>query len=139
MANALPNAESATDHCAHCGAELASELSDDSGRRFCCAGCLTVYAAIHAAGLEAFYADREISAVRARPVRPSGRRFAEFDDPALATRFDVHPDGSCSIELSLEGVHCAACVWLVESLPRVVAGVQESRLDFGRATASVRW
>ncbi len=139
MARALPNAESATDHCAHCGAELSSEVLDDSGRRFCCAGCRTVYAAIHAAGLEAFYADREISAVRARPARPSGRRFAEFDDPALATRFDVHPDGSCSIELSLEGVHCAACVWLVESLPRVVAGVQESRLDFGRATASVRW
>jgi len=125
--------------CAHCGAELGAQIVDGSGQRFCCAGCRTVYSAIRAAGLEAFYADREISAVRARPARPSGRRFAEFDEPALATRFEAHSDGTCSSELSLEGIHCAACVWLVESLPRVVGGVHESRLDFGRSTASVRW
>jgi len=139
MTNALRSSPPTPASCAHCGAELAAEVGEDAGLRFCCAGCRTVYGAIHAAGLEAFYADRELSAVRARPARPSGRRFAEFDDPALAPRFDAHPDGTTSVELSVEGVHCAACVWLIESLPRVVPGVRESRLDFGRSAASVRW
>ncbi len=31
-----------------------------------------------------------------------------------------------AVELYLEGVHCAACVWLVEKLPEVVPGVIES-------------
>ena len=87
MTSALQKpAQSPSEQCAHCGAELGSPFVDEAGLRFCCAGCRTVHTAIHAAGLEAFYADREISAVRPRPARPSGRRFAEFDDPTLAAR-----------------------------------------------------
>jgi cation transport ATPase len=41
--------------------------------------------------------------------------------------------------LYLEGVHCAACVWLVEKLPEVVPGVIESRLDMRRSLVRVRW
>ena len=42
-------------------------------------------------------------------------------------------------ELYLEGVHCSACVWLLEKLPRVVPGVLEARLDLGRAILRVTW
>ncbi|MCA9287456.1 MAG: cation-translocating P-type ATPase, partial [Phycisphaerales bacterium] len=38
-----------------------------------------------------------------------------------------------------EGVHCAACLWLVERLPRVVDGVRSARLDFRRAVAEIVW
>src|SRR3970282_1809519 len=38
----------------------------------------------------------------------------------------------------LEGVHCAACVWLVERLPGLVPGVLEGRLDLPRSRALVR-
>jgi Cu2+-exporting ATPase len=126
--------------CGHCGLPLpeAGALERD-GLRFCCSGCSTVYAAIQGAGLGAFYEGRAVEAGGAVPARPSGRRFAELDDPELARTFVGHPDGTLTTELQLEGVHCAACVWLVESLPRVAPGVRESRLDFGRATATIRW
>jgi Cu2+-exporting ATPase len=107
-------------------------------KRFCCSGCSTVYAAIQSAGLGAFYDDRELG-TNAVPARPSGRRFVELDDPEYARTFEQHPDGTLAVELQLEGVHCAACVWLVESLPRVASGVREARLDFGRGAAYVRW
>lgn len=77
--------------------------------------------------------------IEGRPARPERRRFAELDDPTLSPRFEAHADGCLSTELRLEGVHCAACVWLVENLPRVVDGVREARLDFGRQSAWVRW
>ncbi|HEX6764500.1 MAG TPA: heavy metal translocating P-type ATPase metal-binding domain-containing protein, partial [Polyangiaceae bacterium] len=132
--------EAAPDACAHCGLALPSvAVIDDDGTRFCCGGCSAVYAAIRAAGLGAFYEDRELSRSGIRPARPSGRRFAELDDPELGRAFERHADGSLGAELALEGVHCAACVWLVESLPRVAPGVLEARLDFGRARASVRF
>ncbi len=41
--------------------------------------------------------------------------------------------------LYLEGVHCAACVWLVEKLPAVLRGVDEVRLNIGTGVAEVSW
>jgi P-type Cu2+ transporter len=124
--------------CAHCATPLTDTARvEHDGQSFCCSGCRAVYGAIQTAGLGAFYTDRELTA--AAPARPSGRRFAELDDLALANVFEAHADGTLATELMLEGVHCAACVWLVESLPRVVSGVREARLDFGRSTVMVRW
>ncbi len=37
----------------------------------------------------------------------------------------------------LEGVHCAACVWLVERLPLAAPGVVEARLDIRRASVQI--
>jgi Cu2+-exporting ATPase len=136
----VPRLDAAAERCAHCGLSLPERGAIDSeGKRFCCNGCSAVYAAIQGAGLGAFYDGRALEGRDGVPARPSGRRFAELDDPELARTFEHHPDGSVSAVLQLEGVHCAACVWLVESLPRVVAGVREARLDFGRATATIRW
>ncbi len=41
--------------------------------------------------------------------------------------------------LYLEGVHCSACVWLVERLPRLLPGVVEVRLDLPRSQALIVW
>jgi Cu2+-exporting ATPase len=39
----------------------------------------------------------------------------------------------------LEGVHCSACVWLLEKLPSLLPGIVEARLDLRRATLAVTW
>lgn len=44
-----------------------------------------------------------------------------------------------TVDLRLEGVTCAACVWLVEKLPEVLPGVMEARLSLGRSTVRVTW
>ena len=38
--------------------------------------------------------------------------------------------GLSQVELYLEGVHCAACVWLIERLPTILEGVVEVRLGY---------
>ena len=42
-------------------------------------------------------------------------------------------------ELSLEGVHCAACVWLLERLPRMRDGAIEARVDLRRRRLTLIW
>jgi Cu2+-exporting ATPase len=130
----------AAGRCAHCGAPLPPNavLSTD-GHGFCCSGCSTVFAAIQSAGLGAFYDHREADLGAALPARPTGSRFSDLDDSAFTDALRSHPDGTRSTELALEGLHCAACVWLVESLPRVVPGVLDARLDFARSLLTVRW
>jgi Cu2+-exporting ATPase len=123
--------------CAHCGAKV-----PPSRATYCCAGCEAVAAILRAQGLDATYYDvlERTRAADAPPVpaHPTDRTYAELDEPAFAAQH-VKPaaPGLARVELYLEDVHCAACVWLVERLPRVLAGVVESRLDLGRQIATV--
>ncbi|MCU0225576.1 MAG: heavy metal translocating P-type ATPase [Acidobacteria bacterium] len=142
-AAAAPGAACATDlsGCAHCGLPVAPALVEaDAERQFCCAGCRTVWSVIHEHGLDRYYGLRDDSGARARPARVLGRSYAAFDDPAFLERYARPvPGGLYAIELYLEGVHCAACVWLVERVPRVVPGAVEVRLDIGRSRALATW
>jgi len=71
-------------------------------------------------------------------ISPS--RFSDFDDPAFARLYiQSESDGLARLELRLEGLHCAACIWLLERLPRVLAGVVEARVDIGKHLIDVRF
>jgi len=125
--------------CAHCGLPVPSAADGDAAaRRFCCEGCRAVWAILHEHGLERYYALREGAAPA--PAAPADRLYAELDDAAFQARTcRPEPGGHVSTELYLEGVHCGACVWLVEKLPGLVPGVAETRLDLPRSQVRVVW
>jgi Cu2+-exporting ATPase len=109
------------------------------GHAFCCSGCSAAFAVIHGCGLDRCYALRDSAT---SPVRTSGRAYAEFDDPAFEALYVRTLAGDRPLkttELMLQGLHCAACVWLVERVPSIVEGVAEARLDYRRATLRVTW
>ncbi len=123
--------------CTHCGLTVPAGLVEDVERSFCCEGCRTAYAIPNAHGLGSYYRfnDRRELAVRA-----TGRSYEEFDHPAFHDRYVRHVEGGrARVELYLEGVHCASCVWLVERLPLVVDGVARAELDVRRSLAVVEW
>jgi P-type Cu2+ transporter len=127
--------------CAHCARPVPeAELEPGADSQFCCSGCRAVYAIIREHGLDRYYELRASADGSAPPPKPSDRSYAELDDAGFLSRScRATADGLLSTELYLEGVHCGACVWLVEKLPRLVPGVAESRLDLPRAQAIVRW
>jgi P-type Cu2+ transporter len=133
---------SKTDYaCSHCGLPVPRGLIQPGEElRFCCRGCSTVYQVIHGCGLARFYRLRDASPGEPQPARTTNRAYSEFDDEVFRNLYyRTLPDGSLAVEFYLEGVHCAACVWLVEKLPQVQPGVIESRLDMRRAIVEVRW
>jgi P-type Cu2+ transporter len=127
--------------CAHCSLVVHKELIDDSqSQQFCCAGCRTVYKLIHSSGLDRYYNLRKQLAAQSQASLSTGERYEELDDPTyqgIYTR--AAGTGGMETELLLEGVHCGACVWLVERLGRVVPGVLECRLNLRQGTARVVW
>ena len=127
--------------CAHCGLPVPGGLVDPAAeRQFCCNGCRTVYEMIHGCGLDRFYRLRAEVDVKASPARTTPRKYDDFDSPVFHGLYcQAGPDGEQAVELYLEGVHCAACVWLVEKLPHVLPGVLEARLDLRRSLVRVRW
>ncbi len=127
--------------CTHCSLPVPAGLVEHGAeQQFCCGACRIAYAAIRECGLDAYYDLRRRLEADATPASASGHRFAEFDDEVFAERHvRTMPDGLRTCELYVEGVHCAACVWLVERLSRVVPGVVGARLDLGRSLVSLVW
>lgn len=136
-----PPLSSGAASCAHCGLGVPRGLvRPDLDEQFCCHGCEAAFRTIHSCGLGEYYRLRAASTDERRRPEEAEHAFSEFDDPAFAAIYvRAEADGENRVELLLEGVHCAACVWLVERLPTVVPGVIEARLNLRRRVVEVRW
>jgi P-type Cu2+ transporter len=138
---AAPEGGRARVSCAHCALPVPAGLvRSGEGRQFCCEACRTVFEALHGCGLERYYELRDRQGASGRRARFTGRGFEEFDDDGFLALYSRElGEGVRSAELFLEGVHCVACVWLVEKLPELVPGVLEARLDLGRSLVRLVW
>lgn len=138
---APPIASHGPHSCAHCGLPVPPGLLDRARHlQFCCHGCETAYSVIHGCGLDAYYRLRKSSEASAAPARGTGGRYAEFDDPAFRKMYcSPASQGLLTTELVLEGIHCSACVWLLERLPSVLPGVVDARLDIRRSLIRITW
>ena len=130
--------------CFHCGASNPQSshwcaVVDGAERRFCCAGCLGIAQAIRAAGLDRFYRCRD-SADREPVKAESEEALASSADSAEAAGLVIHLDGDLrETSLLLEGIHCGACVWLVESYLARQPGVAHVSVNLATRRARVRW
>lgn len=124
--------------CNHCGLPVPTALLRAEAPSYCCAGCETVHEAIVAGGLEKYYEIRNITSTS--QATPSGRSYDDLDDPSFLQGFarDLG-NNRRSIDLYLDGVSCAACVWLVEKAGRLVASDVDIRLDVSSGVAELQW
>lgn len=127
--------------CAHCSLPVPAALLDNGAeRQFCCTACRTVFDALKECNLDAYYRMRDRTTQELEPARVTGKSYRECDDPAYyALHVHAIADGTLRTTFVLEGVHCAACAWLVEKIPQLLPGVRESVLDLGKAQATVTW
>jgi len=131
------------ERCFHCGLPIAAgarETATVAGaeRAFCCTGCKSVCLAIHAAGLEGFYRRTPEGVLLGPPPEPP-KDLALFDLDAVQEEFtDIALDDR-EINLLVEGIHCAACVWLIERGLQSLPGVEEARVNLTGRRLRVRW
>ena len=130
--------------CAHCGLPVPGALRA-SDPPFCCSSCRTVYGILQKSGLDATYYRLKTSAPVSGRLRPPlngtpESLLQELDSPDFLEQHAAPLDGGrFRTELYLDGVHCAACVWLVERLPQHVEGVHSARLNLARGRLSITW
>lgn len=127
--------------CTHCGLKVPPHMiRPKDEHQFCCSGCRQVYSILSKCGLEQYYNLREIEGPEPQAAKVSGRGFEDFDDPAFVDKYvKKRSTSNHNVMLYLEGIHCAACVWLVENLQRTHPGLLSIRLDLPRAQALVDW
>jgi P-type Cu2+ transporter len=135
---AAPVAHALGAGCKHCGSPIPG---DGTGRgAFCCAGCETVYGLLTEGGLTKYYdlargavlpvtgSDRERSHAWLEPV------LEKAEAQAAATSSPV-----CQTDLDVQGIHCAACVWLMNELFRRHQGGAAFTINPALGKARIAW
>ena len=124
-------------YCFHCGTPCRVDAFTKEDRAFCCAGCLTVFELLSENGLTDFYSLDQQAGVRIQKLH-SADRFSFLDEPSVRERIvDFSDAQSTRVTFRLPAIHCIACVWLLENLFRVRAGIGQTRVDFLRKEASI--
>ncbi|WP_374581329.1 heavy metal translocating P-type ATPase [Pseudoduganella sp.] len=136
--------------CFHCGQPVAASANwhvdiDGVQRAMCCPGCAAVAQTIVDIGQSSYY--RERSGYAAGPGAASGAAApasaAGLVPAALALPEDdpnIIDDGDArETTLLVEGIRCAACVWLIEHRLRQVDGVQQASLNVATEKLFIRW
>ncbi len=113
-------------------------LIDGRLQPMCCPGCAAVASSIVASGLEGFYRQRTSFSTHGAEAGLLPDNLPLYDS---AEQVAAAADGAACAEASftIEGLRCAACVWLIERRLARVPGVQAVELNVSRERVLVRW
>jgi Cu2+-exporting ATPase len=116
--------------CAHC----AQPLVNDAFAPFCCRGCRGVHAILSKAGLTRYYDLR-----RGPGLPPADLESRRIDHKWLELlEAERSGDGGVHrVELDIQGIHCAACVWLIEELFRRHGGARAGLMSINPALGRI--
>lgn len=140
----------ADDVCYHCGLMVpldkhySLEINGET-HQFCCPGCKAVTQLICSSGMESYY-----------QYRTSPGQFPDFEGDHLADDLLAElklynddllqqdfinrlADDSCEVILSIEGITCAACVWLLDKQMSNIPGVTHVKVNLTTHRALIRW
>ena len=131
--------------CYHCGLPAEADspyhatiLGKD--RVMCCPGCQAVAEAIVDNGLEDYYQFRTEPAARGdTEFQATLGKLAMYDDPSLQEDFVIDEGNNKQIQLTVEGITCAACGWLIEKQLARVNGINQVSVNVSERRAAVTW
>lgn len=128
--------------CDHCHLDFSEEAlikeeTEDSTLYFCCKGCQGVYHLLHDEGLGSFY--DKLGNGRLTPVKKGYEELSRFDSAAFAQKYVRKSDGFKEVSLVIEGIHCAACVWLNEKVLNRTDGIFRADINYTNNKATIRW
>jgi len=126
--------------CSHCQLEFDESvmIQEEPSLYFCCNGCQGVYHLLKEDGLDDFY-DKMRNAKIAPPIE-SQNDTGNFDLESFKQRYIKTDDNGFSrVDLVIEGIHCAACVWLNEKVINQTEGVLEASINFSNNKAKIVW
>ena len=113
-------------------------MIDGKLQQFCCPACQMVCSAIYDAGLEGFY-ERTPDNIKLAPPPEPHKNLALYDLDEVQAEFVDELGKEREIHLLVEGIHCAACVWLIERALGQTPGVLESQVNLAGKRLKVRW
>ena len=116
-----------------CGARYTLTIAGEN-HSLCCPACKAVAETIVAGGFANYYRYRAENS--AQPA--DNTDFSAFDQPELQQQWLKPLDnGTVEAELLIEGMHCAACVWLLENYLLRQPGIDSAHVNLSEQRAQI--
>lgn len=134
--------------CFHCGLPVPpgtdyTTVIDGSARSMCCPGCQAVAQTIVDGGLDNFYRHRDNLAPAPDNLTggaPLDDELALYDNPSIQAGFVRSlEDNRSEATLVMEGITCAACVWLLEHHLSRQPGVESFSVNLTNHRGRLVW
>ncbi|MCH8542904.1 MAG: heavy metal translocating P-type ATPase [Alcanivorax sp.] len=130
--------------CWHCGTPVGNQpvlaKTPEGVQPACCHGCAAAIEGIHQLGLGDYYRFRTDAGRPPDAEAQDDQALAPFTVPELLAGFtDTRENGQTQLTLRIEGLHCAACVWLIEHGLTALPGVEAVRLNLASARLTVTY
>ena len=134
-----------TSKCFHCyeavptGVNLSVEINHVT-QPMCCIGCQAVAQTIIDNGLTQYYTVRTEPAQKGQPLVPEQLQKNKLLDEAVLQSEFIYQDKDCKEAiLTIDGISCAACAWLIEMQLNKLNGLVNISVNATSQRATVRW
>jgi Cu2+-exporting ATPase len=122
--------------CDHClievnEKEVLFDQIEGQDKVFCCSGCKGIYHLLHDQGLDTFYSRR--TGWQPGPPELLEVSTGIFNDHVRSI------DGSREIDITISGIRCASCIWLIEHFLKRFDGIDDVRVNYATHGARIRW
>lgn len=133
--------------CFHCGLPMPDSHNitiEYLGEKqpMCCHGCAAVAQAIINSGMDDFYKYRTSTLEKPEEIVPAFlQQLKAYDTPVIQQKFvtKTNTENILEVSLILEGITCAACVWLNETHLNSLDGIISANINYSNRRARVRW
>ncbi|WP_298943003.1 heavy metal translocating P-type ATPase [uncultured Psychromonas sp.] len=131
--------------CFHCGEPNPSNstfyvLINGQQQTMCCPGCQAVAQTIVDSGLSSYYEHRTEVAAKGESLIPDElQQLEHYDIEQIQLDFIKQNGNTTEITLTIEGISCAACAWLIEKQLRFLPGLIFVNVNTTLNRAVIRW
>ncbi len=131
------NTVNMAENCFHCGLPADKDIVRFDDKVFCCHGCKEVYSILKENSLEDFYALNPASGI-SKKAGSTARDFSFLDIKEIADQLLKFRDGGIAVvRWTLPQIHCSACIWLLENLPKLRKGIVSVVVNFPKRSAQI--
>ena len=114
--------------CYHCGEEYNSHNLRFDNRDFCCEGCKLVYELLQDNNLCTYY---RLNTTPGQSQTGNSEKYKYLDSEDVGNRLVKFKDGDTThVTFYIPKIHCSSCIWLLENLNRLNAGISYSAVNF---------
>ncbi|ACJ29316.1 Cation transport ATPase, E1-E2 family [Shewanella piezotolerans WP3] len=131
--------------CYHCsepvltGTQFTTQIQNED-QPMCCPGCQAVSQAIIDAGLTNYYKFRTEPGSKQTALVPEElNSVSAYDLPEVQQDFIHHRDELNEVSLTIDGITCAACAWLIEHQVKKLNGVVSVQVNSTTQRALIAW
>lgn len=121
--------------CFHCGQQC-DEVVFSNERPFCCVGCKSVFEILNENNLCNYYTLEKNAGVSQRNTVTASYDY--LDDPLIRKKIiSFNSQELAKVSFNIPSIHCVSCIWLLENLRKLQAGILHAEVSFGKKSVTI--